>query len=103
MHSIEQRTQVVEAFARELKKLFPQTNQYNVLIFGSFLTERFTEASDIDIGSFSLNSYKYAATDYCPEELITYIRKMIDLFGTNPMDTIRKKIVEEVGLNDNNW
>ena len=42
-------------------------------------------------------------TDYCPEELIDYTRKMVDLYGTNPMDAIRKKIVQEVRLNDNNW
>lgn len=144
MYSMEQREKIVQEMEQSIKGQFPQTNQYNVLIFGSFLTDRYHEGSDIDIGVFSLDErlmfriYIYLCdyldalgikydiirmrldenqyinvniilyherelTDYCPEELIDYTRKMIDLYGTNPMDAIRKKIVQEVGLNDNDW
>lgn len=144
MYSREQREKIIQEMEQSLKGEFPQTNQYNVLIFGSFLTDRYHEDSDIDIGVFSLDErlmfqiYMYLCdyldklgieydivrmildenqyinvniilyherelTDYCPEELINYTRKMVDLYGTNPMDAIRKKIVQEVGLNDNDW
>lgn len=144
MYSMEQREKIIQEMEQSLKGEFPQTNQYNVLIFGSFLTDRYHEDSDIDIGVFSLDErlmfqiYMYLCdyldklgikydivrmildedqyinvniilyherelTDYCPEELINYTRKMVDLYGTNPMDAIRKKIVQEVGLNDNDW
>lgn len=144
MYHKEQRERIIQDMEQSLTKEFPQTNQYNVLIFGSFLTDRYHEDSDIDIGVFSLDErlmfqiYMYLCdyfdnmnidhdiirmvldenqyinvniilyherevTDYCPEELIEYTRKMVDLYGTNPMETIRKKIVQEVGLNDNNW
>lgn len=144
MYSMEQREKIIQEMEQSLKGEFPQTNQYNVLIFGSFLTDRYHEDSDIDIGVFSLDErlmfqiYMYLCdyldklgikydivrmildenqyinvniilyherelTDCCPEELINYTRKMVDLYGTNPMDAIRKKIVQEVGLNDNDW
>lgn len=144
MYSMEQREKIIQEMEQSLKCEFPQTNQYNVLVFGSFLTDRYHEGSDIDIGVFSLDErlmfqiYMYLCdyldklgieydiirmildenqyinvniilyherelTDYCPEELIDYTRKMVDLYGTNPMDEIRKKIVREVGLNDNDW
>lgn len=123
---------IIQEMEQSLKGEFPQTNQYNVLVFGSFLTDRYHEDSDIDIGVFSLDErlmfqiYMYLCdyldklgieydivrmildenqyinvniilyherelTDYCPEELINYTRKMVDLYGTNPMDAIRKK------------
>lgn len=144
MYSMEQRKQIVHDLEKGLKKAFPQTNQYNVLIFGSFLTERYNEISDIDVGVFSLDKHlifqiyiylcdyfdnigikhdivrmeldehqyinvniilyhEYEFTNYCPDELIHYTSKMIELYGTNPMETIRKKIIQEVGLNDSNW
>lgn len=144
MYSMEQREKIIQEMEQSLKGEFPQTNQYNVLVFGSFLTDRYHEDSDIDIGVFSLDErlmfriYMYLCdyfdklgiecdivrmildenqyinvniilyherelTDYCPEELINYTRKMVDLYGTNPMDAIRKKIVQEVGLNDDDW
>lgn len=132
MYSMEQREKIIQEMEQSLKGEFPQTNQYNVLVFGSFLTDRYHEDSDIDIGVFSLDErlmfqiYMYLCdyldklgieydivrmildenqyinvniilyherelTDYCPEELINYTRKMVDLYGTNPMDAIRKK------------
>ena len=144
MYSMEQREKIIQEMERSLKGEFPQTNQYNVLVFGSFLTDRYHEGSDIDIGVFSLDErlmfqiymflcdyldklgmeydiirmildenqyinvniilyHERELTDYCPEELINYTRKMVDLYGTNPMDAIRKKVVQEVGLNDNDW
>lgn len=51
---ISKRTRIVEAYAQAVRNLYPQTEQYNILIFGSFLTDRYTEESDIDIGIFSL-------------------------------------------------
>ncbi len=144
MYSLEQRKQIIQKMEKGLIKEFPQTGQYNVLVFGSFLTDRYHEGSDIDIGVFSLDErlmfriYMYLCdffdalgmehdiirmvldenqyinvniilyherelTNYCPDELIEYTRKMIDIYGMNPMDAIRKKIVQEVRLNDTNW
>ncbi len=144
MYTIEQRKQIVKKFAQIIKKEFPQTDQYNILLFGSFLTDRYHENSDIDMGVFSLDKrllfrlYMFAAdyfdelgiahdiirmeldetqyinvniilyhswelTSYCPKELIEYTKMMVSLYGTNPMDTVRKNIVREVGLNDSDW
>ncbi len=52
--NISERLKIVEDFSSAIRKEYPQTDQYNVLIFGSFLTECYTEESDIDIGIFSL-------------------------------------------------
>lgn len=52
--TVSERLKIVEAFAEAIKREFPQMDQYNILIFGSFLTEQYTEESDIDIGIFSL-------------------------------------------------
>lgn len=133
---IKKRRQVVECYANNVRRLFPQTDQYNILIFGSFLTGRYTDESDIDIGIFSLipgisfrlytytkdyfdqlgikndvirmkllesqyinipiiTGQKYAVTDYCPPELIDYIKMMIDRYGENPQETIVKQMRQE--------
>ena len=49
-----ERLKVVEDFAAAIRQKYTQTDQYNVLIFGSFLTERYTDESDIDIGISSM-------------------------------------------------
>ena len=36
-----ERLKVVEDFAAAIRQKYTQTDQYNVLIFGSFLTERY--------------------------------------------------------------
>lgn len=132
-----ERIQIVERYASMITEKYPQTDQYNILIFGSFLTERYTEESDIDIGifslipglSFRLYSYtkdyfeqlgiesdivrmrllesqyinipiitgqKYAVTDYCPLELINYIKMMIEQYGDNPQETAVMHMRQEV-------
>lgn len=53
MFSLEQRKKIVKKYTHELVQTFPDITQYNVFIFGSFLTEKYTENSDIDIGIFS--------------------------------------------------
>lgn len=138
MFSLEQRKEIVETYVHDLVQIFPDTSQYNVFIFGSFLTESYSEDSDIDIGIFSaqpgltfrlysftkeyfeclgiLNdvvrmrlSYSqyinlaiilnntYAATDYCPPELVHYTREMLGLYGSDPQKTMldrkRKEMV----------
>lgn len=134
---IKKRRQVVECYANNVRRLFPQTDQYNILVFGSFLTGRYTDKSDIDIGIFSLlpgisfrlynytkdyfdqlgikndvirmkllesqyinipiiTGQKYAVTDYCPPELIDYIKMMIDRYGENPQETIVRQMRQEV-------
>lgn len=123
-----ERLKIVEHYADAVKSQYPQTNDYNILVFGSFLTDHYTEESDIDIGIFSLipglsfrlysftKDYfdqmgivndvvrmrlsdfqyinlsivlgqKYAVTDYCPEELIDYTKRMLETYGENPQET----------------
>lgn len=146
MYSRNQRIQIVDALKDFIISKYPQIDKYNILIFGSFLTDRYHEGSDIDIGVFSLDRrlmfqlymdiidylekeypelecdvirmeldesqyinvniilhHEQEFTGYCPDALIAYTKKMVSLYGTNPMDAIRKKIVQEVGLNDGNW
>ena len=131
-----ERKNLVEDFADKVKGAFPQTDQYNVLIFGSFLTNRYSVNSDIDIGVFSLSpsltfglysfikdyfddlgmdndvirmrlselqiinlsiivGQQYAVTGYCPEQLIAYTRRMIEIYGDNPQETVVKRMREE--------
>ena len=136
--TVSERLKVVEDFAAAIRQKYPQTDQYNVLIFGSFLTERYTDESDIDIGIFSMmpgltfrlysftkdyfdqldidsdvvrmklsesqyinisivTGQKYAVTDYCPEMLIDYTKKMIACYGDNPQEMIVKQRRQEAG------
>lgn len=136
--TVSERLKVVEDFAAAIRQEYPQTDQYNVLIFGSFLTERYTDESDIDIGIFSMmpgltfrlysftkdyfdqlnidsdvvrmklsesqyinisivTGQKYAVTDYCPEMLIDYTKKMIARYGDNPQEMIVKQMRQEAG------
>lgn len=136
--TVSERVKVVEDFAAAIRQKYPQTDQYNVLIFGSFLTERYTDESDIDIGIFSMmpgltfrlysftkdyfdqldidsdvvrmklsesqyinisiiTGQKYAVTDYCPEMLIDYTKKMIARYGDNPQEMILKQMRQEAG------
>ena len=136
--TVSERLKVVEDFAAAIRQKHPQTDQYNVLIFGSFLTERYTDESDIDIGIFSMmpgltfrlysftkdyfdqlnidsdvvrmklsesqyinisivTGQKYAVTDYCPEMLIDYTKKMIARYGDNPQEMIVKQMRQEAG------
>lgn len=136
--TVSERLKVVEDFAAAIRQKYPQTDQYNVLIFGSFLTERYTDESDIDIGIFSMipgltfrlysftkdyfdqldidsdvvrmklsesqyinisivTGQKYAVTDYCPEMLIDYTKKMIARYGDNPQEVIVKQMRQEAG------
>lgn len=132
-----ERNQIVEQYACAIRKLYPQTDRYNILIFGSFLTERYSKSSDIDIGIFSLipglsfrlysftkdyfdklnipndvvrmrlvksqyinipiiTGQKYAVTEYCPTELINYIKQMITQYGDNPQEIAVKQMRQEV-------
>lgn len=136
--TVSERLKVVEDFATAIRHEYPQTDQYNVLIFGSFLTERYADESDIDIGIFSMipgltfrlysftkdyfdqlnidsdvvrmnlsesqyinisivTGQKFAVTDYCPESLIDYTKKMIGCYGDNPQEMIVKQLRQEVG------
>jgi len=136
--TVSERLKVVEDFAAAIRQKYQQTDQYNVLIFGSFLTERYTDESDIDIGIFSMipgltfrlysftkdyfdqldidsdvvrmklsesqyinisivTGQKYAVTDYCPEILIDYTKKMIARYGDNPQEMIVKQMRQEAG------
>lgn len=49
-----ERLEIVENYANAVRRQYPQVDQYNILIFGSFLTDRYCDDSDIDIGIFSL-------------------------------------------------
>jgi len=134
-----ERLKIVDDYAKAIKKKYPQINRYNILIFGSFLTERYSENSDIDIGVFSLESgltfrlynftkdyfeqleididvirmhlsdsqylnisiilsQQYAVTDYCPAELISYTKRMLEQYGTNPQAAIVRELRQEAAL-----
>lgn len=56
MLSLAQRKEIVEQYAYDLSRAFPDASQYNIFIFGSFLTEKYTKYSDIDVGIFSFRS-----------------------------------------------
>lgn len=134
-----ERVKIVEGYANAVRERYPQTDQYNILIFGSFLTDRYCDDSDIDIGIFSqipglsyrLYSFtkdyfdclgiandvvrmrlselqyinvpiilgqKYAVTDYCPEELIRYTKKMLNRYGDDPQESILRQMRQEAAL-----
>lgn len=144
MLSLEERKQLVLRFSEDVKAEFPQTDQYNILIFGSFLTENYTEHSDIDLAVVSedarlmhrvrdyvldyfekekllcdvieisfeeekavnleaiLTHYE-TVTDYVPEILIEYAKKLIELYGYHPMKKVCENISAKVGLHDGHW
>lgn len=54
MFSLQQREQIVKNFIYDITKEFQNLKQYNIFIFGSFLTSDYTEDSDIDIGILSI-------------------------------------------------
>lgn len=134
-----ERLKIVEDYANAVRHQYPQTEQYNILIFGSFLTEHYGEDSDIDIGIFSLvpgltyrlysftKDYfdqrempndvvrmrlselqyinlpiilgqQYTVTDYCPEELIDYTKRMLEQYGENPQERILEKMRQEAAI-----
>lgn len=134
-----ERVKLVENYANAVRQQYPQTERYNILVFGSFLTDRYCEDSDIDIGIFSLlpglafrlysftkdffdhleiandvvrmrlseHQYinisiilgqKYAVTDYCPEELIHYMKQMLEKYGENPQESILRQMRQEAAL-----
>ena len=135
--TLEERAGIVEQYADAVRFKYPQTDEYNILVFGSFLTDHYTDESDIDIGIFSLlpglsfrlysftKDYfdqmgiindvirmrlsdfqyinlsiilgqKYAVTDYCPEELISYTKRMLKKYGENPQEAAVRQLRQEV-------
>lgn len=141
MFSIEERQKIVEDYSKAVTREFPCGEEYNILIFGSFLTDRYEEDSDIDIGIFSLKpgltfriyaytkdyfnrlnidndvvrmrlvksqyinisivtGHTYAVTEYCPEELIGYMKEMMEEYGDNPQETIIKAVRKEAVSGD---
>lgn len=134
-----ERIKIVEDYADAVRRQYPQTDEYNILVFGSFLTDRYGDDSDIDIGVFSLipglvyrlysftKDYfeqiglpndvvrmrlselqyinlsiilgqKYAVTDYCPQELIDYTKRMLDQYGENPQEKILQQMRQEASV-----
>lgn len=134
-----ERIKIVEDYADAVRRQYPQTDEYNILVFGSFLTNRYGDDSDIDIGVFSLipglayrlysftKDYfeklglpndvvrmrlselqyinlsiilgqKYAVTDYCPQELIDYTKRMLDQYGENPQEKILQQMRQEASV-----
>lgn len=132
-----ERVDIVEQYADAVRLRYPQTGDYNILVFGSFLTGHYTEESDIDIGIFSLlpglsfrlysftkdyfdqmgivndvvrmrlSDYqyinlsiilgqKYAVTDYCPDELISYTKRMLEKYGKDPQEAAVRQLRQEV-------
>ena len=132
-----ERLKIVEDFKAAVTQKFQMVDQYNILVFGSFLTDRYRSQSDIDLGVFSLSpalgfriysftkdyfdqlgiendvirmrllnsqfinlpivlEQKYAVTDYCPAELIDYVKMMLAEYGNNPQAEMVKKMRLEV-------
>lgn len=54
MLTYSERLKIVNDYADTIRQQYPQTDQYNILVFGSFLTDHYGDDSDIDIGIFSL-------------------------------------------------
>lgn len=81
--TVSERLKVVEDFAAAIKQKYPQTDQYNVLIFGSFLTERYTDESDIDIGVFSMMpGLTFAMEAIVPNELTyDWLESSFEVYG----------------------
>lgn len=135
--TLDERMDIVEHYADAVRLRYPQTDDYNILVFGSFLTDHYTEESDIDIGIFSLlpglsfrlysftkdyfdqmgivndvvrmrlSDYqyinlsiilgqKYAVTDYCPDELISYTKRMLEKYGEDPQEAAVRQLRQEV-------
>lgn len=144
MLSLDERKTMVERFSDAVKKQFPRTDRYNVMIFGSFLTEHYTELSDIDLAVYApegklmhrvrdfvldffegegiacdvieicleeekpvnleaLLTHYLTVTEYAPEELIEYAKKMIERYGYHPMKKVCECMSAEVGLHDSDW
>lgn len=127
-----ERENFIEQFKKALLKQFPY-NDYQVWVFGSFLTEEYTpEKSDIDIGLFCDNTerlndiyewvneyfdkeklshdlviveldndnsymnipimfYGKPIMEYFTEKFIDNLKHLIEIWGTNPFDTILKR------------
>lgn len=86
-----ERLQIVEKFAHNVRIQFPQADQYNVLIFGSFLTERYSEDSDIDIGVFSL-------APGLSFRIYSYIKEYFDKLEI-PSDVVRMRLADSQYIN----
>lgn len=86
-----ERLQIVEKFAQAVKTQFPQVDRYNILIFGSFLTERYSSDSDIDIGIFSL-------TPGIGFRLYSYTKEYFDNLGI-PSDVVRMRLLDSQYIN----
>lgn len=72
--TLEQREKFVEQLKKEIKRHFPQNN-YQIWIFGSFLTNDFvTDKSDIDMGVYSSD---VAVTI----DIIEYLKEYLDENG----------------------
>ena len=41
---------------------------------------------------------KYAVTDYCPQELIDYTKRMLDQYGENPQEKILQQMRQEASV-----
>lgn len=79
LETLRQREEYIEQFKKNLIQKFPYTN-YQVWIFGSFLTEEYNQYSDIDISVYCNNI-----------QLLLDIREYIDEYFNN--DGIEHDIV----------
>ena len=86
-----ERVQVVEKFAQAVKTQFPQVDRYNILVFGSFLTERYSSDSDIDIGVFSLSPG-------IGFRLYSFTKEYFDNLGI-PSDVVRMRLLDSQYIN----
>ena len=89
--TLSQRQGIIEQYANDVKAKYPEITSYNILIFGSFLTSRYSEESDIDIGIFSLQPG-------LTFRLYTYTKDYFDNLGI-PSDVVRMRLSHSQYIN----
>lgn len=88
---LEQRKQIVSKYSQYITHLFPETDRYNIIVFGSFLTNNYHLMSDIDIGVFSYdeslqNRIRHYTLLYFEEQKIPCDVVLMDLDLNRPVN-----------------
>lgn len=85
--TFEQRKGFLTNFQKKVLEKFPDTSDYNIHFFGSFVTNHFNpKRSDIDLGIVCLNSFKCFEIAECVEELLKDSGIPYDLIIINKLE-----------------